>query len=125
MTDFECKPTNLLCATDELRELILKYPDYPLLVFTGYECNSGDWSYMSCSYIHATVGEFLDCMQLVNEEKCYMDRDDFAEDLADCLYYSEYHDWDGSDNEWDDYVDRRIEEYDPYWRPCIILYADN
>ena len=125
MHEFERKPPSLLYATDDLKRLILEYPDYPLLVFAGEESNSGDWRYMNCSWVHAEVGEFLDCMQIVNEEKCYIDRDDFADDLADYIYDFEYHDWDGSDNEWDDYVARRTEEYDPYWRTCIILYVNN
>ncbi len=125
MLERERRPTSLLTATDELRQLILDNPGVPLLVFAGEDCNSGDYRYMSCSSCSARLGEFLDCMQEVDEEHCYTDRDDFSEDLFDYLYDHEYCDWDGSDDEWDDYCDTRLSEYGPYWKKCIILYVDN
>lgn len=125
MLEREKRPTQLLTASDELRQLILDNPGVPLLVFAGDDCNSGDYSYMSCSHCSASLGEFLDCMQEVNDERVYTDRDEFSEDLADYLYDYEYHDWDGDDNEWDAHVERRTEEYGPYWKKCIILYVDN
>ena len=124
MLEREKRPTRLLNSTDELRKLILGNPDLPMLCFVSDDANIGDYTYMSAS-CHATLGEFLDCMQEVKEDRCYTDRDEFGEDLADCLYDNEYHDWDGTDNEWDAYVEKRIAEYDPYWRKCIILYVDN
>ena len=124
MLDRERRPTQLLTATDELRQLILENPSLPMLVFAGDDCNSGEYTYMSCSGCHAVLGEFLDCLQEVNDERVYTDRDEFGEALADHLYYK-YNDWDGSESEWDAYVERRIADYDPYWKPCIILYVDN
>ena len=125
MMEQEKRPTSLLTATDELRQLIIDNPDVPMLVFASEDCNSGDYSYMCCGGCHAALGEFLDCMQEVNDERVYTDRDEFGEVLADHLYYQEYRNWDGTDDEWDSYVKRRIAEYDPYWRTCIILYVDN
>lgn len=125
MLEREKRPTSLLTASDELRKLIIENPGVPLLVFAGEDCNTGDYCYTSCSSCSAELGEFLDCMQEVNDERVYTDRDDFSEALADYLYDHEYHDWDGSENEWDDYCDRRVAEYDPYWKKCIILYVDN
>lgn len=60
MTNGERRPTGLLHTADELRQLIRNNPTLPLLVFAGEEANSGDYSYMSCSYIKAYKGEFLD-----------------------------------------------------------------
>ena len=125
MLERERRPTSLLTATDELRQLVIDNPGVPLLVFAGTDCNSGDYCYMSCSSCSAALGEFLDCMQEVNDERVYTDRDEFQEALDDYLYDHESHDWDGTDNEWDDYTQRRFEEYAPYWKPCIILYVDN
>lgn len=125
MLEREKRPTSLLTATDELRQLIIDNPGVPLLVFASEDCNSGDYSYMCCGGCHAALGEFLDCKQEVKDERVYEDRDEFGEDLADYLYDHEYHDWDGTDNEWDIHVERRIAEYDPYWRKCIILYVYN
>lgn len=125
MLEREKRPASLLTATDELRQLIIDNLGVPLLVFASEDCNSGNWTYESCSDCHAALGEFLDCMQEVNDEKCYTDRDDFAEELADHLYDREYHDWDGTDSEWDTHVENRVAEYDPYWKKCIILYVGN
>ena len=57
MTLDECKPTGLLHATDELRQLIIDNPGLPLLVFAGEDANDGgDFFYMSCSRGTAQVG---------------------------------------------------------------------
>jgi len=122
MKNDEFKTTGLLSSASELRKLIIENPDLPLLVFAGEDANSGNyWGYMSCSYVSADVGEFLDCMQTVNDEKCYCDRDDFEEDIINSLY--DYYD------EPDDVFEKRIKEelakYEPYWKPCIILYVNN
>ena len=120
MKMYEQRPTGLLTATDDLRKLILENPDVPLLVFAGQDCNSGDWSYMTCSSCNAILGEFLDCVQEINDEKCYTDRDDLKEDLED-----EYDDFDGSDAEFEQFIENKLMEYEPFWKPCIILYVDN
>ena len=125
MKELERRPTKLLTASDELRRLIIENPDLPLLIFAGEDANPGDYSYTSCSSCHAEVGEFLDCMQEVNDERCYTDRDTFAEDLADNLYGDLHDDWTGTDGEWDKYVEDQVAEYNPYWRKAIILYVDN
>lgn len=106
MTNEERRPTGLLHTADELRQLIRNSPTLPLLVFAGEEANSGDYSYMSCSYIKAYKGEFLDCTQTVNDCMCYTDGD-------------------YTDEEFDALVKKTVAEYDPYWKPCIILNVDN
>lgn len=85
MTNDERHPTGLLHSADELRQFIRENPTLPLLVFAGEEANSGDYSYMSCSYIKVYKGEFLDCAQTVNDCMCYTDRDEFEETVADSL----------------------------------------
>lgn len=106
MTNDERHPTGLLHSADELRQLIRENPTLPLLVFAGEEANSGDYSYMSCSYIKAYKGEFLDCAQTVNDCMCYTDRDEFEEAVADSL----------ADEEFDALVKKTVAEYDPYGR---------
>lgn len=120
MTNEERRPTGLLHTADELRQLIRNNPTLPLLVFAGEEANSGDYSYMSCSYIKAYKGEFLDCAQTVNDCMCYTDRGEFEEAVADSLADGDY-----TDEEFDALVKKAIAEYDPYWKPCIILNVDN
>lgn len=107
MTNEERRPTGLLHTADELRQLIRNNPTLPLLVFAGEEANSGDYSYMSCSYIKAYKGEFLDCAQTVNDCMCYTDRDEFEEAVADSLADGDY-----TDEEFDALVKKAIAEYD-------------
>lgn len=121
MNKNEKNSTGLLHDCHKLRKLILENPDLPLLIFAGEDCNSGDYAYMSCSYVSASVGEFLDCQQTVNDERCYTDRDEFQEDLEDMLYQN----FDGSDREFEKYAEKILCEYDPYWKPAIIVYVDN
>lgn len=120
MTNDERRPTGLLHSADELRQLIRENPTLPLIVFAGEEANSGDYSYMSCSYIKAYKGEYLDCTQAVNDCMCFTDRDEFEEAIADSLS-----DTNCTDEEFDALVKKKMAEYDPYWKPCIILYVDN
>ena len=120
MTNDERRPTGLLHSADELRQLILENPTLPLIVFAGEEANSGDYSYMCCSYIKAYKGEFLDCTQTINDCICYTDRDMFVEAVEDSLVDGDY-----TDEEFDALVKKTVAEYDPYWEPCIILNVDN
>lgn len=122
MTNDEKLPLfGLLHSCDELRQLLLEHPDLPLLVFASEDCNTGDYSYMSCSHAHAEIGEVLNCHQTVNDEMLYCDREEFEEDLRD----GEWDDFDGDDNEFDTFIEKKLEEYEPYWTPCIILYVGN
>lgn len=109
MTNEERRPTGLLHTADELRQLIRNNPTLPLLVFAGEEANSKVYK-----------GEFLDCAQTVNDCMCYTDRDEFEEAVADSLADGDY-----TDEEFDALVKKTVAEYDPYWKPCIILNVDN
>lgn len=120
MTENEKRPTGLLHLTEELRQLVIDNPSFPILVFAGDECNFGEWTYMSCSCAKACKGEFLDCEQEINNEKCYTDKNDFQEDLE-----NKYCDFDGSDQEFEKFIEDKMMEYEPYWKPCIILYVNN
>ena len=124
MTESEKRRTGYLNATDELRKLIIENPDLPMLVMAGQDCNIGDWSWMTCGYVHCVIGEFLDCDQTVNDERVYTDRDDFAEDFEDHLYDPELHDG-LTEEAWDKLVQAEVAEYDPFWKKCIIVYIDN
>ena len=82
MTNEERRPTGTVNSATELRQLIIDNPDLPLVVFAGEDANcNGDFMYNSCSYVSAYVGEFLDCQQTINDEKCYCERDDLKKIL--------------------------------------------
>lgn len=121
MRNEEQNPSGLLNSAQELRQLILDNPDLPLLVFAGEDSNSGDYSYMSCSSVKAEVGVFLDCSQTINDERCYTDESDFAEDV-ESHYYGNF---DGSDAEFETFVENEILKYEPYWKKCIIVRVNN
>lgn len=115
---------DLLHSADDLKRLIVENPDLPILVFAGDNANKGDYAYMSCSYVSAEKGEFLDCEQQIDECKCYTDRDDFEEDVFDALVNDEQC-VDLSDEELNSVVKQEVTKYDEFWTPCIILWVDN
>lgn len=120
----ERKPTGLLHSTDELKRLILGNPELPILVLAGDNANIGDYGYMSCSRVRAQEGEFLDCEQQIDACKCYTDRDDFEDDVADFLAGEEQY-RDLPDDGFNFLVERTVNEYDDFWKPCILLHVDN
>lgn len=124
MTNEERKPTGLLHSADELKRLILGYQELPILVFAGGDANNGDYGFMSCSRVRAQEGEFLDCEQQINDCKCYTDRDDFEDDVADLLAGEEQY-RNLPDDEFNAIVEQTVNEYDDFWKPCILVSVDN
>ena len=118
-------PTFNVHKADKLKQLIVENPDLPLVVLANEEANTGDYSTMFCSCIHAEIGEILDCNQTINDEICFTDRDDFREEIEEMLY-------NGTDEDEElniDWVENKINEieaeYEPYWKKCIILTVGN
>ena len=110
--------------TDELKELITKYPDYPIVVIVGSEVVADDgygWWYAPC--ISFGIGEILDCEQDIDEEKTYIDRDEFEEDLMDKLCWDDEYDH-LNDEEFDKIVKEELTKYEPYWKKVIQIRAD-
>ena len=107
----------MLDATDELRKLILENPDLPLLISAGEDSRG-----FMCTYVNCRIGEFLDCEQEIDDERCYDDREEFTEALID-YYYDDCIDM--SDEEQDEFINKKLAEYEPYWTKCIILHVDN
>lgn len=124
MTNKERKQTGLLHSADELKRLILEHQELPILVLAGDNANIGDYGFMSCSRVRAQEGEFLDCKQKIDACKCYTDRDDFEDDVANILAGEEQY-RDLSDDEFNAVVQQTVNEYDAFWKPCIVLHVDN
>lgn len=72
MTQKDCK---------DLKELIVSYPEAPLLIFAGEEANSGEYSYESVDCGHASIKEIT----LYGDK--WLDRDDFKDVLRDDMAY--------------------------------------
>ncbi len=112
-----------LKQTDELKELIAKYPDYPIVILVDSEVVADDYGWWYAPEIRFGIGEILDCEQDIDEEKTYVDRDEFKEDIEYHLScYDEYENL--SDENFDYLVEKTYQEYEPYWKKVIQIYAD-
>ena len=118
------KPLNMFTAqTTELKRLIGMYPDYPIVILVDSDVVADDgYNWWYAPRIDFTVGELLDCEQDVNNEKTYIDRDDFKEDLETALSWDDEND-DLTDEEFDALVEKKFSEYEPYWKKVIIVRA--
>ena len=119
------KPLNMFYEqTNKLKELIAKYPDYPIVVMVANEVVADDyygWWYAPC--LSFDIGEILDCEQDINDERIYVNRDEFEEDLRDILTdYEEYENV--SDEIFDKIVENELKKYEPYWKKVIQIKAD-
>ena len=120
----EFKPLDMFYKqTDALKKLIAEHPDYPIIVVCDSEVVADDgyaWWYAPSLYF--SLGEILDCEQDINDEKVYVDRDDFEEDLQDKLcWQDEYEPL--SDEAFKKVVAEKLKEYEPYWKPVIMIRA--
>lgn len=108
--------------TDELKKIILENPDLPIVIFAGKEASNYDFNTTLCSYVQVYVGEFLDIkVEEDIEDRIYEDR----EELKDKLWEYYFNKFDGTEKEFDDYINKKLDYYEPYWKQCIILYVDN
>ncbi|WP_300919671.1 hypothetical protein [uncultured Dubosiella sp.] len=115
------KSLDLVYDAKELREIIINNPDLPLVVFACENVYSDDYTSVLCTDVRAHIGEILDCDQQVNEEKIYCDRTDFEDDLR--IHLED--EFNGDDKEFDEFVGKKLSEYEPFWKKAIIIYADN
>ena len=95
----------------ELKELIAKYPDYPIVVIVDSEVVADyDYGWWYAPEIRFGIGEILDCEQDVDDEKTYIDRDELEEDLRDKLSWDEIYDK-LSDEEFDKVVEEKLNKF--------------
>ena len=120
------KPLNMFTKqTDELKQLISEHPDYPIVVLCSYEvcCDDCSYNWRYAPDLRFSIGEILDCEQDVDDEKVYVDRDEFEEDLTNIL--ADSGDYDGiTDEEFDAIVKAELAKYEPYWKKVIQIMAD-
>lgn len=115
MTDTEKTPSGYLLQSHQALKLIEEHPELPLLFQTTEE----EGGYV-CSSISARIGEVLDCKQQINDEIIYTDRDEFMEDLVQVVYDTSPYD-DRPDSYYEQLAGKLAEEYEPYWKKCIII----
>lgn len=115
MTDAEKNPSGYLLQSHQALKLIEQHPELPLLFQTTEETGG-----YVCSSISVRIGEVLDCGQQINDKIIYTDRDEFMEDLIQVVYDTSPYD-DRPDSYYAQLAGKLAEEYEPYWRKCIII----
>lgn len=73
--------------TSNLRQLILDNPDLPLIIFCGEESWDGEHTYSSASASKGSIQELTLYDDVYNP--VWLDKEDYAEKLADDLYDDE------------------------------------
>lgn len=123
-------PTGLLHSTDKLRQLIIENPELPLLVFATE--NAGAEGYYRHARgenvqteIEAEIGEYMDCFLEDEDEvnffcRVFTSRADLEEAVEELCEIHEI-----NFEECSYFVRKTMEEYEPYWKPCIILTVGN
>ena len=120
MDNSEKKPLPYVRKFDSLRKLIIDNPDLPIcFIATDTACDY-DYSSCFCDDVSAEIGEVLNCQQIIKDDTCFTDRDDFEEAVYDMLCDS-----DESEASIEAEVPLVVAEYDPYWVKCIIVKVSN
>lgn len=105
MTQNDCK---------DLKELIVSYPEAPLLIFVGEEAWSGEYSYESNNCGFASLKEIT----LYGDQ--WLDRDDFEDVLRDDMANDEQYE-NLSDEEFDAEVAKIVAE--TAFVKAIVIYV--
>lgn len=124
MNDDKKKSIGVVHDSNHLRQLIKENPDLPIVVLVGEEAATDEFAYTYCTRVSATVGNVLDCETTFRDCYVFNDRDDFREAVQ--LYLEDIPEYESlSDSEFDELINKTIAEYEPYWKRCIIVTADN
>lgn len=125
---------DFLNKTDKLRELILKHPDWPIMVIAGENANPGDYNTMCCTEVSAYEGEVLATYDhLGRDDRIYTDLGDYREDVSEYYLLDNWNEETGrsdkpsdvSDDEYEKILDDVCAKVDDKWRDCIIVEVDN
>ena len=113
--------------SDELKKLIAENPDLPIVVFARGGANSGDYTYMCCTHVSASVCEILDCETPYDGEIIETDRDNFDEEMEDWLWdvMVDKYGVSPDENELQKLLADEKARYEPYWKKVIAIYAGN
>lgn len=106
--------------TEELKKLIAKHPDYPIVVLAGEEANSGNYFWTYCTDISFAIGQILDAEYFDYDDAIITDRDRLEEIVEERLFDT------GLDGEeLEKAVKAKLAELEPYWTDVIEIYATN
>lgn len=115
--------------SNELKEIIINNPDLPILTLVSNDATNPDYSYTLASVKRSEIGEVLDIprglpLEPPTNDKIYTSRGDLECDLRDIAADEEEYCC-MSEEEFDSYIESRMNDYEEYWQPCIMLIVDS
>lgn len=117
---------NIIKDSAELRKMIAENPDLPIAVLVGDEAASDGYSYTYCTEISCAVDEILDCVPPFHTDGYIInDREEFRDRMENWLLDQDDRYAKMPDDEFEAVLAEKIAKYEPYWKKCICIYADN
>lgn len=115
--------------SNELKKIIIENPDLPILTLVSEEATNPDYGYVLASVRRSEMGEVLDIPRKVSlkpptDDKIYTSRYELECDLRDIVADEEEYCY-MPEEEFDSYIESRMNDYEEYWQPCIILVVDS
>lgn len=128
--------SGLNAKSDELKKLIKEHPDYDICVLVGEECALYGWHWTYASDISFGIEEILTCHYPFEGEDSAVptDKDIFYENLEEWLWdkmcdeiscNGMYDDREPTEKQFQKELQKEKAKYEPYWKKCICIYADN
>lgn len=110
-------------GTDELRKLILENPTLPIVILTDYEVVADEGGYWYGNNIKYAIKDLLTVKSACcDDDRIIDDRSDLEDLLSDRMCEEEW--TEGlSDEEYNNAVQRKMQEYEPLWTRCICIYS--
>ncbi len=117
---------HMIKDSTELRKMIAENPELPIVVLVGSDAAWDDYAYTYCTCVSCFVGEILDCEPpFANDGFVVNDKEDFRERMEEWLVDQDDRYAKMSDAEFDAILAEEMAKYEPYWKKCICIQADN
>lgn len=117
---------HMIKDSTELRKMIAENPKLPIVVLVGNDAAWDDYAYTYCTCVSCSVDEILDCEPpFDNDGFVVNDKEDFCERMEEWLVDQDDRYAKMSDAEFDAILKEEIAKYEPYWKKCICIKADN
>ena len=118
----EDKSLHLSKSTEELRKLITENPELPIVILAGENATDSDYYWTYATDISYGIDEYLDHRDY--DECVITDRGVLEEKLED--YWCDEPECENlNSTEFDEFIQQKLKEYEPYWKKAIFIYADN
>lgn len=110
-------------SSEEIRKAILEHPSLPLLFVRDGDAGNLDYE-CSLGTASAKITDVLlepDDMWIPDEEKLYTSEEALVEDMKERFYSDMFG---VTDERWCEWKEKKLQEYKPYWKECILVYVD-